>query len=62
MTLKDARINAGYTLARLAEKVGVSAAALQRYEVGKRTPNAETAKRIADLLGIPWYVIVDNKR
>ena len=62
MELKEARINAGYTLKRLADAVGTSVAAISRYENGKRSPSANTAKKIGELLDIPWYEIIDNKR
>lgn len=62
MTMREARMKAGLTLAGLAEAVGVSAAAIQRYEHGIRTPNVSIAKRIGEVLGIPWYELMDNKR
>ena len=62
MRMKEARLNAGLTLAQLAAEVGVSAAAIQRYENGLRTPRIGIAKKIGAVLGVPWYELVDNKK
>lgn len=62
MTMREARMKAGLTLAGLAEAVGVSAAAIQRYENGLRTPRIGIAKKIGAVLGVPWYELVDNKK
>ncbi len=59
--LKEARLKAGMTLQELAEKVGVSAAAINRYELGQRSPKIAIAKRISEVLGLNWYDLVDNK-
>lgn len=62
MELKEAREKAGLTIQALAEKVGVSPAAICRYEQGERSPKLFIAKRIANVLDIPWYSVVDNKK
>lgn len=62
MELKEAREKAGMTIYELAAKVGVSPAAICRYELGKRSPKLPIAKKIADVLKINWYSIIDNKR
>lgn len=46
----------------LGKAVGVSAAAICRYEKGLRTPDTPTAKRIASVLGLVWYELIDNKK
>lgn len=60
MIIKQARESAGMTMQELAEAVGVSAAAICRYERGIRTPKLPIAKRIAKVLGLPWYEVIDN--
>ena len=55
--LKEARKAAGMTIRALAEAVGVSCAAICRYENGQRIPKRPIAMRIADVLGINWYEI-----
>ena len=49
------------TIKELADATGVSAAAICRYETGKRTPSVRIAKRIAKILSIAWYEILDNR-
>ena len=61
MRLKEARECAGMTIKELADATGVSAAAICRYETGKRTPSVRIAKRIAKILSIAWYEILDNR-
>lgn len=48
--LKQAREKAGLTQVEIAEKVGISIRAYQRYESEKRVPNVYTAKLIAKAL------------
>ena len=62
MSMKEARERIKMTQQELASSVGISVAAICRYETGKRTPNVRIAKRIAKVLGIPWYEVVDNKK
>lgn len=62
MELKEAREKAGMTIHEIAEKVGVSAAAICRYEHGKRSPKLTIAKKIGNVLNIPWYELIDNKK
>lgn len=61
MIIKQARESAGMTMQELAEAVGVSAAAICRYERGIRTPKVAIAKKIAKVLGLPWYAVIDNE-
>ena len=53
--LKDARIAAGLTVRALARDVGVTPAAISRYENGLRIPKRPIAVRIAERLGVNWY-------
>lgn len=48
--IRKMRKLAGISVRCLANKVGVSMMSIYRYEQGKRTPDVETAKRIADVL------------
>lgn len=61
MTLKEARKMSGMSMQELGKAVGVTAVTICRYEHGSRTPDARTAKRIADVLGLVWYELMDNK-
>ena len=62
MNLKEARLKAGMTIDALARDVGVSSAAICRYEKGKRVPRLPIAKRIGEKLGIPWYEIMNDQK
>lgn len=61
MSLKEAREKAGLTMLELGQAVGVSPTTICRYEQGTRSPKVSTAKKIAVLLGLRWYELVDNK-
>ena len=61
MTLKEAREKAGLTMDELAKKAGVTGAAICRYEQGQRTPKLSIAKKLAKILHIKWYEIMDTK-
>ena len=61
MGLREARKAAGMSLRDLAQKVGVTAASINRYELGQRSPKIPIAKRIAEVLGVNWYDLVDNR-
>lgn len=50
------------TIAELAHAVGLTPATISRYENGQRTPDVETAKSIAEVLGVPWYQLIDNRK
>lgn len=49
--LKAFRLGSGYSAEEVAEKIGISRAALYRYEKGD-PPKLETLEKIADLLGV----------
>lgn len=61
MDIKEARIKAGMSMQDLGKAVGVSPAAICRYEQGKRIPKTEIAKKIANKLGLVWYELIDKK-
>ena len=48
--LRNARINAGYTLAQVANKVGISLVTIDSYERLRALPHSNIAQKIADAL------------
>lgn len=61
MSLREAREKAGMSMQELAKLVGVSPAAICRYEQGKRIPKTQIAKRLAEVLNLVWYELIDRK-
>lgn len=51
--IKEARIARGYTLAELAEKIGVTRQSVSKYELGLSTPSASIFNNIVQTLGFP---------
>ena len=51
--IKEARLEKGMTQAQLAEKCGVSDAAIQMYEIGQRVPRDSVKKVMAEVLEKP---------
>lgn len=49
------RNKAGLTQVEVAGKAGIQERAYQNYELGARTPKADTAIRIADAIGVKSY-------
>lgn len=49
---EEVRFENGFSVKTLAEKAGVSQAAIFSYTNRSRTPNAKTIKKIADALGV----------
>ena len=58
--LKAARQESRLTEAELAEKVGVSQAAISRWELGERVPRDPF--KVADALGVDPYWLIGKKR
>lgn len=58
--IKKARIKKGYSQAELAEKIGVSQAAIYYWENGKREPNFETIHKIANALDVSYIELMNN--
>ena len=56
MTLKAARVNAGFVQAEAARRLNISKSTLANYEKYKTIPDMEMGKRIAELYGLS----VDN--
>ena len=53
MTLRDLRLSAGWTQARLSDALGVSAPYLSQVEAGAKPLPIERAAEIVALLGVP---------
>lgn len=49
--LCNLRKNQGFSQEKLAKKLGVKTNTICQYETGKRSPNIETLKKIAEVLG-----------
>lgn len=60
-SLKEARKQAGYTQEQLAELVGVSRAAIARYETGEIEPSLETFVRLADALQVSADLLLGRR-
>lgn len=60
--IHTARLAVGITQAQLAERVGITQAALSRYENDLRVPDDETLKRIATELGVTAPVLSSASR
>lgn len=53
ITLKAARINAGFTQEQVKEKLGYSRNSLHRWENGIGSPKFNTLTKLCDLYGVP---------
>lgn len=53
ITLKAARVNAGFTQKEAAKRLNISKGTLASYEMYRTKPDIERAKQIADLYGLP---------
>lgn len=60
--MKEARERIKMSQQTLASEVGVSVAAICRYETGQRTPSVRVAKQIGEILNVPWFEIMDNSK
>lgn len=54
ITLRAARVNAGYTQRRAAELIGVSLSTVKNWEVGKSFPNQPAIDKICDVYRISY--------
>lgn len=59
--LKKLREEKGYTQEGLAIKAGIAKTTYSSYEQGHRNPSIQTAKRIAEILDIPWTIFFDSE-
>ena len=50
--LKEARLNAGLSQKEVAEQLGVAKSSYSLYESGKREPDVERIKKLAQILGV----------
>ena len=55
--LKVARVGMGLTQLQLAERIGKREIEISRIETGRARPDAETKRRIAEILGKPAFII-----
>ncbi len=60
MRLKMLRLDAGLSQEEFAAKVGISRSCVANYETGKRRPDIETIRRIAEVYGIMTDVLIGN--
>ena len=58
--IKTVRLQKGVSQAALAKCLGVSAAMIYQYEVGKKKPKVETLSKIAGALGVDLKVFYDD--
>ncbi|WP_394561074.1 helix-turn-helix domain-containing protein [Aquipseudomonas alcaligenes] len=66
--LKEARLRAGLSQEQLGLQIGLEPASastrMNRYELGKRSPDLELVERIAEVLGLPaayFYAVQDEE-
>lgn len=52
ITLKAARVNAGFTLEQVAEKTGFARSTLSYWEKGKRSPKLASLQCLCQLYGV----------
>ena len=57
--LKAARVLRGLTQLQLAEKVGTKEIEISRFETGRARPDPDTKRRIAEILQMAPYEILD---
>jgi len=60
--IKQARTAAGFSLRELAEKAGVSAMAISKYETGKSTPSSGMLLSLSKALGVPVEYFLRTER
>jgi transcriptional regulator with XRE-family HTH domain len=58
--IRDRREAASWTLERLAAQAGVTSAALEAIEAGRRDPRFTTLRRLARALGCPVAALLDD--
>jgi len=61
-SIKKARLAKGMTIAQLASAVGVSCAAICRYEKGVRNPKLSIVVKMAQVLDVKWYQLIDVRK
>jgi transcriptional regulator with XRE-family HTH domain len=58
--LREARLDAGLTQHDLGDALNVAQQAVWAWEKGTTTPRPRNRKRLADLLGVPARVLLEN--
>ena len=58
ITLKAARVNAGYTLAQAAKLLDVSEQTIINWEKGRNYPDVRKVMKIEDTYGVPYRDIL----
>ncbi len=56
--LQEARHSRGFTVAQLADRIGIHWRSLSRYENTKTVPKAMVLARLADALGVSMYWLI----
>ncbi len=59
--LKDLREGTGHTQESIAELVGIAKTTYSSYEQGHRQPSIANAKKLAEVLNVPWTIFFDNE-
>ena len=59
--LQNVRISRGFTQSELAEKLGVRSSTISQYEKGKRSPNINILKKLAEVLSCTVDDLLDTK-
>jgi len=54
ITLKAARVNAGFTQAEVAEKLGVAVSTVRNWETGATFPKQPAIEKMCDLYGVSY--------
>ena len=64
LTLKALRVNAGFTLKKASEQLGISVVTLRSYETKKTIPNIEMLDKMLNLYNVKFnnfkYSVEDN--
>lgn len=58
LTLKAARVNAGFTQKEAANKLGISNATMCKWEQGLSMPNIQQVQQICELYGVSYDNII----
>ena len=57
--LIKARKDKGMTQKQVADLIGFAKPTIGKYELGKRTPKPDIAKKIGEILGIDWTMFYE---
>lgn len=60
ITLKAARVNAGFTQAMVAEKLGMSVSTIKNWENGNSFPKQPAIEKLCELYGVTYDNIKFN--